>query len=284
MLLGLLLAAVAGCSPVDHLRARLALRDGNLAYLRHDYALAVQCYDTALRLRPAYARVQLNRGYAFVSLLHGTQDPTERRRLATEGVQSFEAYLDAHGSAASAAGPDAPPRDRIEQYVVTLYLESQQQDAAAKVLQAQLERDPRNPATLQMLASLAAERGDLAAALAWHRRRVEAEPQSVDARRTMAAFAWQMSYRDPTMAPARRDSILDEGISVLQPAIAQKPDDSDSLVYMGLLLREKAKYASGEAARDAFMNQAKSLHDRAMELRNRGKTPADSTAARAPRS
>ena len=273
------LALVAGCSgganPVNRLKARLQLKEGNLSYLDGRYEEAIRSYDTALRYVPRLAPASLHRAYSQEALSRTSGSLPERQRLATEAVRSFETYLSLIEHGAVGSDEKAPGRGRVEEHILTLLIESEQIDQAIAHLQARHERDPRDASALELLSRLEMDRGNLDAALVWQRKRMEAEPQDPDALYSLGAFVWLMSYRDPGMDRERRLALLDEGLASLRRAIEIRPDDFETLIYINLLYLEKAKYVAGEAERSEFEAQSRAFRERALALRKT--TAPDST-------
>lgn len=279
-----MLALAAGCSgganPVNRLKARVQLKNGNVSYLAGEYQQAIQSYDAALRYVPRLAPACLNRAYSQEALFRITGSAEERQQLAAGAVKCFETYLDLIDHGAVGLDAKSPDRARIEEHILTLLVDSQQIDAAVAHLQARFEKNPKDASPLEMLSRLEMDRGRLDEAMVWQRKRVEVEPQDPDALYSLGAFIWLLSYRDPGMDPVSRTSLLDEGLGALRRATEIRPDDFETLIYLNLLYREKAKYAPGETERGALEAQAKMYRDRALALRPAA--PADSTGSGAP--
>jgi tetratricopeptide (TPR) repeat protein len=274
-----LLAIASGCSgsanPVNRLKARLQLKHGNVSYLAGEYGAAILSYDAALRYVPELAVAHLNRAYSQEALARSGSGLAERQRLATAAAASFGSYLDLIDRGRGVAGEKAPSRERIEEHILSLLIDSQQIDQAIAHLQARFERNPHDASALEMISRLEMDRGNLDAALEWQRKRLEAAPQDPDASYSLGAFAWLVSYRDAGMDLARRIPLLDEGLSALQHALDMRPNDFETLIYVNLILLEKAKYVPDEAQCVEFRAQAKMYRDRALALR---KAAADTTA------
>jgi tetratricopeptide (TPR) repeat protein len=274
------LAFASGCSgsanPVNRLKARVRLKEGNLSYLAGEYGKAIQSYDAALHLVPHLAPALLNRAYSQEALFRVAQASEERQKLADEAVGSFATYLTLVASGPVGLDSKAPGPERIEEHILTLLVESQQIDKAVDRLQMRVEKDPRDATALEMLSRLELERGNLDQAAAWQRKRVEAEPKNADAQYGLGAFMWLMSYRDPAMNLDKRMGLLEEGVAALQRANELRPDDFETLIYINLLYREMAKYAVKDADRSTFEAQAQDFRDRALKLR---KASPDSSAA-----
>ena len=278
------LALVAGCSgganPINRLKARVHLKNGNLRYLAGEYLQAIRNYDAALRYVPQLTPACLNRAYIQEALFRVTNGSADRQQLATSAVQCFERYLDLLDHGAIGLDAKSPSRERIEEHILTLLVDSQQIDAAVDHLKARYERNPKDAAPLEILSRLEMDRGRLDEAMVWQRKRVEVTPQDPDALYSLGAFIWLLSYRDPGIAPATRTSLLDEGLGALLRAVEIRPDDFETLIYVNLLYREKAKFATAEAERGAYEARAKIYRDRALALRPAA--PADSAGSGAP--
>ena len=264
----LALLAQCGCGTrVDQLRARRELKKGNLSYLAGDHTAAIQHYERALVHVPTLSRASLNRAYSQVALFRTSADPVERRALADSAVASFQRYLTLL-QAGHRDGGEVPSAERIEQHILTLYLDAGQPEKASALLEARLQRYPRDMATLQMLANLAVERGDLDAALRWHRKRLELEPENPEGYYALAVMAWQFSYH-VRVSEERRPGLLDEGLQTVQRALELRPDYFEALIYANLLYREKAKIAASDAERAEYEKLYTEFEERARQVREK---------------
>ena len=256
---------------MDRLRARLELKEGNQSYLAGNYDAATAHYARALTHVPDLAQAHLNRAYANEALFRATDDPAARNKLVDEAVASFQRYLEAVAkNGPQSAGPDTA---HVEQHILTLYLDSGRPGPASQLLQARLLRHPRDIATVEMLASLAADRGDVDEALQWHRKRLEIEPDSPEAHYALAAQAWQMSFYN-RVAEEKRAAVLDEGLQAVLRALELKPDYFEALVYANLLYREKAKVAETPEKRAEYEALYTQYEEQARKLREAQKGPA----------
>jgi tetratricopeptide (TPR) repeat protein len=275
-----LLALAAGCSggtdPVNRLKARLQLKEGNRSYLAGQYESAVRSYDMALHYVPQLAPACLHRAYSLEALSRASERLAERQRLAAEAVDSFEKYLDMIDHGAVGLDSRAPGRERIEERILTLLVASEQPDEAIRHLQARHAKDPRDTSALEMLSRLEIECGRLDEALRWQRKRVELAPQDADALYGLGTFVWLLTYRDAGLDSAKRAALLDEGLAALQRALEIRPDDYETLIYVNLLYREKAKHADGDRERNEFEVRAKTFRDRALAVRRMAADPAPS--------
>ena len=267
MALALLAAGCGELNLVNRVSARLQLKEGNISYLDGDYNAAIDHYDRALQLAPRLARAHLNRAYSNVAMFRVTDDFDERQRLAGKAVESFQGYLTLLDQEGIDLGEDPPSRDRVEQHILTLYLDSQQQQAAVEFLEARLAKKPRDIPTIQMLGNIYADRGDVDNSMKWHRRRIEMEPGDPEAYYALGVFAWQVSYYNKAMEPEKRAPVVDEGLQTMLKAVELRPDYFEAVTYINLLYREKAKYAQRKAEQKEFEDLAQQYLDRALELR-----------------
>ena len=258
-------AMLPGCRLPEPLRVRLCLKNGNLHYLAGEYADATQHYTQVLADRPHDARAWLNLAYAQVAQFRTATESDARVRLANTAVQSFEQHL----AAVARNGhrdPTFPSRERIEQHVLTLYLDSLQHERAIAFLEAILARDPGDIATVQMLINLCAEAGAVDDALRWHTHWITLQPHKPEPRYALGAFIWRLVYYKHLTEPGRCDHLLDLGLEALQRALELHADSLAALVYLGLLYREKSKLEPDELVRWQYDFRAQDYEARARVL------------------
>jgi len=276
-----LILLASGCGEVNlvnRIQARLQLKEGNLKYLDGDYNSAISHYDQAIDLVPTLARAYLNRAYSNVAMFRTIDDFDKRQQLAGAAVESFKGYLRLMDQTGIDLGSSPPSRDRIEQHILTLYLDSQQQQAAVEFLEARLAKKPRDIPTIQMLGNIYADRGDVENAVRWHRRRIEMEPDNAEAYYALGVFAWQVSYYNKAMDPEKRAPVVDEGLQAMLKAVELRSEYFEALTYINLLYREKAKYAEKKAEQKEYEDLAKQYLDRALEVRKAAMEKAGAAA------
>jgi tetratricopeptide (TPR) repeat protein len=259
-----LLLVLAGCSggPLGQLQARLDLKAGNKSYIRGDFKDALRNYDEALRHAPRHALAALYRAYCNVNLFRMSVDPDERRQFADQAVQSFLKFLEVRDK-----NPKAPTRERIEQFILTLYLDADESDKALAFLEERLRRNPNDVSALQMLSNIKSDLGDVPGALELFRRRIQMAPENPDAHHALAVFAWSVAFNSRLSDSLATNTLIDEGLQNAQEAIQLKPDYFEAITYANLLYREKAKRTQDPLLRQQYENRADSLRDRAAALR-----------------
>jgi tetratricopeptide (TPR) repeat protein len=279
-----ILALAAGASGCGRLKARLQLKDGNQSYLDGDYNAAISHYNKAIRYVPNYAPAYLNMAYSQEALFRAAEADTTKKRLASESMDSFKKYIDLLGHGGVAVDPKGPNRERLEEHILTLLIDSQQYDQAVSYLEDRLNQDPRDIASMELLSRLEMDRGQWDQALEWQRKKVELQPDNPDAQYALGAFVWLYSYRNPGLDPQKRAALLDEGTAALEKALQLRPDDFESLIYINLVYLEKAKYTDNETEKAALQAKAAEFRNRALALRKiespdtTSSAPADSSA------
>jgi tetratricopeptide (TPR) repeat protein len=267
MLIALLLPA-AGCGGVsDRLQARLDLKKGNESYLAGDYHSAIQHYDRAVSHVPTLARAYLNRAYSQEALFRASQTLEERQALADSAATTFEKYRTVVEGGHADQGTNL---ERVEEHLLTLYLDSQQPEKAVQVLEERLKTHPRDMASLQMLANLSMDLGDVQQALIWHRKRIELEPDKAEGYVALAVMCWHFSNKN-LVPEEERGALLDEGAQAAEHALELKPDYYEALIYANLVYREKAKYAASDAEKAEFEKRYTEYQERARTVQEQQK-------------
>jgi tetratricopeptide (TPR) repeat protein len=261
----LLLMLVGACRPVDDLRARLDLKNGNLHYLRGEYEAAVGRYERVLAHDPDDAQAHVNMGYGLMALARGSPDSTHRRELAVRAVKTFAWLLEPERDVELGEGR-MPTRERIEQYILTLLLDAQLQEEAIEVLTARAKENPDDVASMQMLSNLCVELGSLNDALAWREKCLEVQPDRPEAHYSMGVFAWRLSYENRIGDSTQREAVVERGLQAVERALELRPHYFEALTYQNLLYREKARYAPKEEDRRGFEALAARAEKLALEL------------------
>jgi len=253
-----------GCSggPLGQFQAHLDLKAGNKSYIDGDFKGALAHYDDALRHAPRHALAALYRAYCNVNLFRMSEDPDERRQFADQAVQSFLKFLEVRNK-----NPKSPTRDRVEQFILTLYLDADESEKAIAFLEERLKRTPDDVSALQMLSNIKSDLGDIPGALELFRRRIQLAPESPDAHYAFATFAWDVAFHSRLPDSLATNNLIDEGIQNAEEAIKLKPDYFEAITYANLLYREKAKRTLDPALRQNYVSEADSLRERAAALR-----------------
>ena len=260
-----------GCGVSNRIKARLDLKKGNERYLAGDYHGAITHYDQAVARVPTLAPAYLNRAYSQEKLFRASETLDERQALADSAAVAFEKYR-----TLVEAGHSAPDThvERVEEHLLTLYLDSQQPDKAVQVLEQRLQSHPQDMSSLQMLANLSMDLGDYDNSMRWHRRRIELAPDNAEGYVALAVAAWRFSNRN-LVPDDQRMTLLDEGVRAADHALQLRPDYYEALIYANLLYREKAKYATSDTQKAEYEKRYTEYQERARQVQ--GAQKADTT-------
>jgi tetratricopeptide (TPR) repeat protein len=254
------LVPVTGCGGFsDRLQARLDLKKGNQRYLAGDYHGAIKHYDDAVSRVPTLAPAFLNRAYSQEALFRASQTLLERQSLADSAAQAYEKYRQLAEAGHAAENVNL---ERVEEHLLTLYLDSQQPDKAVGVLEERLRTHPRDLASLQMLANLYMGMGDFGAALDLGRKRIQFEPEKAEGYVALAVMAFNFSHKN-LVPDEERGALLDEGARAADRALQLRPDYYEALIYGNLVYREKEKYATTDAEKEQYRKLYTDYQERA---------------------
>jgi len=244
----LLLAITSGCS---RLRARDQLNKGVGAYRNAQFQSAILHFKNALALDPTLlnARLYLATAY-FQQYIPGGESP-DNLKIAQQAIDAFEDVLrmDPKNSTAMAG-------------VAQIFYNMRKFDKAKEYQQRCLQIEPNNPVPYYWI-------GVLDWAICF--------PRTQQLRKDLK-IEFPKDPKDPGSLPPlpekaraqleeQNGPLVKEGVEVLEKAIQLKPSDSDSMVYLNLMYRQKADLESDAAARKADLKQAEDWTDKALALR-----------------
>jgi len=261
LLCGVLLLLVGGtaCSKyLNALKARDHLNQGVGAFRNAQFQQAIEHFKAAVNLDPTLLNARLY--------------------LATAYAQQY------------IPGGDSPDNIKIGNLAVAGF-----EDA--------LKQDPNNLTAIASVAQIYYNMKNFDKAKEYQRRRMQVDPQASEPYYWIGVINWAIAYpkaqqvrrdlnltmpKDPTkpdvLPPipakergkleAENKALVEEGIEALQKATQLKPNDSDAMVYLNLLYRQKAEYDADDAMRQADLDQANEWVDKATEVRKGGAATA----------
>jgi tetratricopeptide (TPR) repeat protein len=255
------LAAVApGC---DWYERRQQVSKGNELYNAQRYKEAIEQYEAALATDPDSWPANYGVAIANVALYQNAPTPELK---------------ETHGAAARAAlerctklqAPTPEAAQRVQDFYAGMLVATGDSTTALQMAEEQLARDPENPQLVLRLAGLYAKAGNFAKSLEYHERRAELEPGNAEAWYNIGVLCWdRSSHGGILVSQTEREAVIAKGLQALERADALVPDSFDTLVYMNLLYRERAKAhttlgraqeaAADLALADQFRNRAQAL-------------------------
>jgi tetratricopeptide (TPR) repeat protein len=251
----LLVLPAVGCGKVQ---ARAELKKGNSYYQQEQYARAMGYYKRGLELDPDATFAWRSLGLSALALYRPGDNDPKNVQYAETAVDAFEKYL-----------ADFPEDTKVEDYLLSTYVNARKFDEALAFIDQRLVERPEESAKLngyKIRILTQAGRLNQAAQLA---AQVPPEERAV-ALYSIAVSAWDKVFRDPgTIDYETKNQLVDMGLDAIKKSYDLKKDSVETMVYYGLLLREKAKLETDGAARLALEDEARTWQQRAIEARKK---------------
>ncbi|MCB9554870.1 MAG: tetratricopeptide repeat protein [Deltaproteobacteria bacterium] len=249
-----LACAVSGCGK---LRARSAVKAGNAYYQEGKLDLALEQFERAVSFEPSLALAHLHLGYSCIGLMQGAT-AQRRDQLAPKALKAFEHYI--------ALRPDD---ERGPRYYLKVLSDAGQHDRALAYLERRHRQSPGDLRIITSLGLIASRAGKLKQAISWYEKRAEMLPKDPKARYLIGTAVWQHLYQNEQVVGGERLALADRGIEALKRAEAIAADDVQTLTYINLLYRERAKGQTTPEAREQDIKLAEQYRQRAMAKRDR---------------
>ena len=299
--LGSITSTVA-CDKVGQVQAKKAFKGANAAYQQQDYKKAADLYAQTIAADP-----NLNSAYFFLGNSLDNQYKASKKGEAANDAfltQAVDNYQKAAEKLSASADPADKKLGKLSlEYLVASYGVDKLNDPAKAepVVQRMIQIEPGEPTNYFALAKIYEDAGAyeeaekmLVAAknakptdsavymtLAGYYNRqgrfdktIEAleeraakEPNNPVAFYTIATYYWDEAYRDFKLKEAEKRDFVAKGMTAIDHALQMKPDDIDSTVYKGLLLRLQANLEKDPAKQQALLKEAQGLSEKANAMR-----------------
>ena len=250
-LLSLVLCTLlGGCGKV---KARMEFKQGNASYKSENYRDAIKYYKRGLDLDPGATQVWRSVGLAAMAVYRPGDATPQNLSYAEEALAAFEKFAEAN-----------PNDAKVQDYILTILMSSDRFDDALQRLRARSAKNPNDKDNNQAIVSVLIRAGKLDEAITYVKSLGSRADSVVNY--TVGVACWDKAYRDPMLSPEQRGTIVDAGIEALRKSVAMTPDSFDSLVYLNLILREKAKLEVDPEKQQALIAEAVVFQDRAKAI------------------
>ncbi len=252
LLLSLLTLAVstAGCAKI---KARIELKQGNALYQEESYKDALRQFQRGLEIDPSATFAWRSVGLSALALFRPGDTDAENLRYAETAIDAFQKYLKSF-----------PSDDKVEEYLLTTLMTAEKYDAALAHLEAEERANPGREEVQRGILTVLTRSGRLDEALNRANRAAKKDP---DILYTIGVTAWDKAYNDPMLDFAARGKVVDTGLAALHAANRVRANHFDTLVYLGLLCREKVKLSFDPIEQQDWLAQAEEWRTKAMALR-----------------
>jgi len=253
----LLLMAMPMLTGCDKLKARVELKKGNSYYQQESYSKALPEYQKGLELDPDATFAWRSVGLTALAMYRPGDDSPDNQKIAATAIDAFEKYL-----------ADYPDDDKVQEYLMTMYVNAKQYDEALAYIERKLAENPENASQLERFRiTILTQAGRLEDA--WQIAKNRQGEDRAEILYSLGVSAWDKAYNDPTFDAATREQIVDTGLEAIKQALATKPDYFEAMAYYNLLFREKAKLAIDANKRLEYMAEADQWAKKATELRKK---------------
>jgi len=251
----LLVLPAVGCGKIQ---ARAELKKGNSYYQQEQYAKALDYFKKGMELDPDATFAWRSVGLSALALYRPGDNDPKNTQYAETAVDAFEKYL-----------ADYPDDAKVEDYLLSTYVNARKFDEAIAFIDQRMVDKPEEAAKLNgYKIRILTQAGRLNQALQLANQ-VQGEERAV-ALYSIAVSAWDKSFHDPgTMAFEEKNQLVDMGLDAIKKSYELKKDSVETMVYYGLLLREKAKIELDGARRLALEDEARTWQQKAIEQRKK---------------
>jgi tetratricopeptide (TPR) repeat protein len=230
------LPLTTGCSFYSKLMARDNLNKGVKAYTEQKYDIAAEFFEKSIAQDPDFqvARMYLATTYS-TQFVPGSPDPRSAE-MADKAIATFKDVV----SRPDAAGPNVNAMLSIASLYYQLHKYDESKDWCRKIQSV----DANNAESLYRIAV-------------------------IDYDDSLAKTGLQGENVEFLNAEEKAHTLqdIDEGLKSIDQALKIKPDYFDAMEYQNLLWREKAKFEKDEKAKQALIQEADKVAQRALVMR-----------------
>jgi len=253
-LLGAVLLSLPFSSGCQKLRARDQLNKGVAAFRNAQFQTAIMHFKTAVGLDPTLLNAKLYLATAYFNQYIPSGESPENLKIAQQAIDAFEDVLKSDPNNSNAIAS-----------IAQIYYYEKNFDKSKEYQRRLLQADPNNPVPYYWI-------GVLDWAICY--------PRFVQMRRDLK-IDYPKDPKDPSSLPPfpakaraqledQNGPLVKEGVEVLEKAVQLKPNDSEAMVYLNLVYRQKADLEADASARAADLKQAEDWVDKALALRKAG--------------
>ncbi len=250
-LLVVVLVPLSGC---QKMRARVELKKGNELYKEEVYREAMAQFQKGLELDPGATFAWRSVGLSAMAVYRPGAKSADNDKYAQIAIDAFKKYLD-----------DYPRDDKVQEYLMTMLINSERYDDALTMMKSELAKSPNKPGLGQGIVSTLAKAGRLDEAYDWALKQVGTPDPALFY--SIGVACWDKAYYDPMLDVAARGKVVDTGLAATKRALDMKPDYFEAMAYYNLLFREKAKLELDPAKAQEWIAQAEAWTKKAIALR-----------------
>jgi tetratricopeptide (TPR) repeat protein len=262
LLCGALLLALAACG-CARLKARDHLNKGVQDYRNAQFQTAVMHFKEAVRLDPTLLNARLYLATAYAQQYVQGNESDENKQVAQQAIDAFQDVLKMDPGNVTAVAS-----------IAQMYYQMKKFDEAKEYNERRIKLEPNNPEPYYWI-------GVLDWGICFPRTQMLRKDHNLNVAKDAAHPNDLPVIPEKLRAPLAEQNgpLIDEGLKDLQKAIDLKPNDTDSMVYLNLMYRQKAEIDEDNASRAADIKQAEDWVNKALAVRKGGTATNASEAA-----
>jgi len=256
--LTLSLSLLSGCQKVQ---ARLEIREGNTAYQKEDYPVALTHYTKARKIdSKTFPELDRLIGYSHIGVYKPEDKSPANEKVADRAATELRTYLRKR------------PNDHIaREALINLYLNSNRTTEAINFFREYLQRNPADVEAVRSIATLYAKQGNFNEALSWYEKITLIDSKNPEAFYIYGVVCWEKVAKNPPADMAERLMIIEKGRAALTRAMQLRPDYLEAIAYQNLLYRQQALIETDPLKQQEMMAKADALRGQAMEINRKRK-------------
>ena len=285
---------------IGNLRSLMAFKEANQLYQRGDFKRAIPVYEKAIGFNPDMGVIYFFLGNSYDNLykpsLKGEAEndanltkAVQYYQKATEVIKdediqgpqirklAYEYLIAAYGVDKLAdfekAEPIAAKLIALEpnepanyQSIAKLYEDQGRYDEAEARFNKAIEVRPNEPLGYVMLAGFHNRQGNFEKTMEAWEKRAKVEPNNPEAHHTIGAFLYDMALKNYQLSTATKKQYVDRALAAEDTALSLHADYFEALSFKNLLLRLKATMEPDAKKRQALIDEAERIRDRAIEI------------------
>ena len=259
--LSLALLSLTSCQQVQ---TRMAIREGNDAYAKEDYAAALKHYQNARKIdSTSFPELDRLIGYSEIGLYVPEEKTPANEQHADRAIAELRKYLRKR------------PNDHIaREALINLYLNANRTTEAINFFKEYLQTTPRDLEAVKSIATLYAKQGDFNESLNWYEKITLLDQRNPENFYIFGVVCYEKVSKNPPADMAERLRIIERGKGALQRSIQMKPDYFESMAYLNLLFRQQALLETDPVKQQELIAQADAVRGQALEIIRKKKAAA----------
>ena len=256
--LTLSLSLLSSCQKVQ---ARMEIREGNTAYQKEDYPVALTHYTKARKIdSKTFPELDRLIGYSLIGMYKPDEKSPANEKTADRAVVELRQYLRKR------------PNDQIaREALINLYLNANRTTEAINFFRDYLAKNPADISAVRSIATLYAKQGNFNESLNWYEKITLLDSKNPEAFYIYGVVCWEKVAKNPPADIAERLNIIEKGRAALNKAMQLRPDYLEAIAYQNLLYRQQAIIETDPVKQQEMIAKADVLRSQAVEINRKRK-------------